>query len=264
MSTPADAQDHLAQAATRGALPPGWRVTYVPSTSSTQDLARAAAQAGAPTGSVFVADYQTAGRGRQGRRWIAPPGSALLLSILFREEARAPAPQRYTMLVSVALAEAIEELAPEVSPAIKWPNDLMLGGRKLAGVLAETAWDGEQLAVIVGVGTNVRLGGADLASVAPLATSLVLEAGRWVDRGELFLAFMRRIDAWLPRSLPDLHAAWHARLWGRGQRLRLRGGAAGPEQEQEVVVLGADLDGSLRVRLASGAELRTASGELIL
>jgi BirA family biotin operon repressor/biotin-[acetyl-CoA-carboxylase] ligase len=254
----------LEQVATRSALPSGWRVTYLPSTTSTQDVARAAAQAGAPTRSVFVADYQTEGRGRQGRRWIAPPGSALLLSLVFREEARAPAPQRYTMLVSVALAEAIEELVPELRPAIKWPNDLMLGDRKMAGILAETAWDGERLVVVVGAGANVRLGAADLASLGPFATSLELEAGRAVDRGELFLAFMRRIDAWLPRSLPDLHAKWHARLWGCGQRLRLRGGAGRPEQEQEVVVLGADLDGSLRLRLPNGAELRTISGELIL
>jgi BirA family biotin operon repressor/biotin-[acetyl-CoA-carboxylase] ligase len=264
VTPPSEVRDGLEQAATRGALPAGWHVTYLPAVTSTQDVARVAAQAGAPTCSVFVTDYQSAGRGRQGRRWIAPPGSALLLSILFREEARSPAPQRYTMLVSLALAEAIEGLAPEVRPAIKWPNDLMLEGRKLAGVLAETAWDGERLVVIVGAGTNVRIGAADLALAAPLATSLEREAGRAVDRGELFLAFMRRIATWLPRPLPDLHAAWHERLWGRGQRLRLRGGAAGPDEEQEVVVLGTDFDGTLRVRLESGAELRTTTGELIL
>ncbi len=194
---------------------------------------------------------------------MAPPGSALLLSILFREESAAPEPGRYTRLVSVALAEAVERVAPGLAPTVKWPNDLLLGGRKVAGVLAEAAWDGERLAVIVGAGTNVSTSRAALDAVAPRATSLAAEAGEPVDRGALLRALLERLDAWLSRSQGELLAAWQRRLWGRGQPVRLRGLDGGVE-EQEVVVLGAEADGALRVRLAGGAERVTAVAELIL
>src|ERR1051326_5424969 len=112
--------------------------------ASTQDLARAAAASGAPDRSIFVAEYQRAGRGRQGRTWLAPPGTALLMSILFRETTSPsmPVPWRFTSLVSLSIAQAVDELLPACSPSIKWPNDLMLGDRKVAGVLAETRFDG--------------------------------------------------------------------------------------------------------------------------
>src|SRR5215216_6112744 len=98
--------DGLARAVT--AFPPGWHGRYFETLNSTQDEARAAARLGAPSPSVIVADYQRAGRGRQGRAWLAQPGVALLLSVIFRENAAVPAPWRWTTLASVALAEAIE------------------------------------------------------------------------------------------------------------------------------------------------------------
>ena len=118
------ARDGLLQALQ--ALPPGWHGHYFDVVDSTQDQARAAARLGAPNRSIFVADYQRAGRGRQGRTWLAGPGDALLLSIVFRERAAPPMPWRWTSLASVALAESIQELLPALNPAIKWPNDVLL------------------------------------------------------------------------------------------------------------------------------------------
>jgi BirA family biotin operon repressor/biotin-[acetyl-CoA-carboxylase] ligase len=221
---------------------------------------------GAPGRSFFVVDHQTAGRGRQGRQWLSPPGSALTVSLAFREvQALAPTPQRYTLLVSTALAEAIEAVAPQLQPSIKWPNDLLLGGRKVAGVLAESTWDGRDLLVIVGTGVNVNLQAADLAPIGGTATSLAIETGGSIDRGALLLALVEHLDAWLMRPSAQLFQAWSQRLWGRGQRLRLRGLESGlPDEEQLVTVLGVDADGALRVRLENGQERRTASAELIL
>src|SRR6266567_9468058 len=106
-------------------LPSGWAGQFFEVVESTQDEARAAAAQGAPGGSIFVADFQRAGRGRQGRQWLARPGVALMLSILFREGAGpASVPLRFTTLASVSLAQAIEEVVPALRPAIKWPNDL--------------------------------------------------------------------------------------------------------------------------------------------
>jgi BirA family biotin operon repressor/biotin-[acetyl-CoA-carboxylase] ligase len=250
--------DGLAEAVR--ALPRAWQGHYVEETDSTQDEARTAARVGAPSRSIFVADYQRAGRGRQGRSWLAGRGDALMLSVIFREHATPPTPWRWTSLASVALAEAISELVPVLQPAIKWPNDVLLDDRKIAGVLAETTSDGQQLVAVVGVGVNVNSLTADLATVGGAATSLRIASGQAVDRGELLLSLVRRMDAWLERPWPELHAAWLGRLWGHGQRLRL----LDLGREEDVVVLGAELDGSLHVRMADGSERHTTTGELIL
>jgi BirA family biotin operon repressor/biotin-[acetyl-CoA-carboxylase] ligase len=252
------ASDGLAQALR--VLPPHWQAHYFETTDSTQDEARIAGRRGAPSQSLFVADYQRAGRGRQGRTWLAQPGGALMLSVIFRESKTPPTPLRWTSLASVSLAEAISDLFPALSPAIKWPNDVLLNDRKVAGILAETTSDGQQLVAIVGVGVNVNSDRAELANVGGPATSLRIASGEDVDRGQLLLALVRRMDVWLAQPWTALHAAWTTRLWGRGQRLRL----LDLGREEEVVVLGAELDGSLRVRLGDGTERRTVTAELIL
>jgi BirA family biotin operon repressor/biotin-[acetyl-CoA-carboxylase] ligase len=243
------------------ALPPHWHGHYLEVVDSTQDQARAAGRDGAPHRSLFVADYQQAGRGRQGRSWIAAPGDALMVSMVFRETASTAVPWRWTSLVSVSLAEAIEELLPGLRPAIKWPNDVLLDGRKVAGILAENIWDGRnRLLAIVGAGVNVWTPAADLALIGGTATSLRVASGRNVERGALLLAFIRKLDAWIARPVTELHSAWQARLWGRGQRVRM----ADLGRDEAVVVLGAEPDGSLRVRLSDGTERLTTTGELIL
>src|SRR4051812_27125039 len=177
--------DDLGGFLTRAVLPPGWQVLHEPSVESTNDLARAAADRDWPDRSVFVADYQTKGRGRHGRTWLCPPRSGLLMSVLLRRR-DAPA-YTYTMLAAVALSEAIERLLA-LDPEIKWPNDVVLDGKKVAGVLAEASDDGRQQTVIVGVGVNVNLEPEELADL-PNATALSIEAGHPAHRGEL-LALM--------------------------------------------------------------------------
>ena len=117
-----------------------------------------------------------------------------------------------------------------------------------------------QLVAVVGIGVNVNSELHDLASVGGVATSLRVASGQIVDRGRLLVALLEKMDAWLAQPWPTLHAAWQARLWGRGQRLRL----LDLGREEEVVILGAELDGSLRVRLCDGTERHTTTGELIL
>jgi BirA family biotin operon repressor/biotin-[acetyl-CoA-carboxylase] ligase len=240
-------------------LPPTWHTRFFAEVDSTQDEARSAARAGAPSRSIFVANFQRVGRGRQGRRWEARPGSALMLSMLFREITRGPVqPWRWTSLASVALVEAIQQLVPPLKPAIKWPNDVMLDDRKVAGILAETSWNGRELHAVVGVGINVNSDAGELAGL-PTATSLRVAAGHEVDRGQLLRTMVDRIDDWIDRPLDELHATWESHLWGRGQRLRLLDLGA----EEDVLVLGVARDGSLRVRLSDGTERLTTTGELL-
>lgn len=256
--------DTLAEAV-HAPLPGGWSARLIARVDSTQDTAWQAARLGSADRFIVVADFQARGRGRQGRVWVAPPGTALMCSILFRDDAPAAAPQRHTRLVSVALAEAIERIVPELTVTVKWPNDLLVAGRKVAGVLAEAHTEGSRAVVVVGAGVNVSQSAADLATIGPSATSLRAAAGRSVDRGLLFSAFVERLTTWENVDDGRLARTWAARLWGRGQALRLRSVEGTPTDEvREAVVLGVDADGALRVRLVDGSVARTFTAEVIL
>jgi BirA family transcriptional regulator, biotin operon repressor / biotin---[acetyl-CoA-carboxylase] ligase len=156
-----------------------------------------------PEGAVAVADEQTEGRGRLGRSWVAPAGTSLLCSILLRpavDPARLP---ELSLVAGRACAEAIREVAA-VEPELKFPNDVLLHGRKVAGILAEAS-EGR---VVLGVGVNVAQKPGQLPPDARTpATSLLVETGRVADHGELLVALLdhleRRYDEWLRRAVDD-------------------------------------------------------------
>jgi BirA family biotin operon repressor/biotin-[acetyl-CoA-carboxylase] ligase len=158
---------------------------------STNRLLLDEALLGAPEGVVAVADHQTAGRGRLGRTWSAAPGAGLLVSVLLRPALPVERLHTVNMAAGLAAADGVEEAAG-VRPGLKWPNDLVVGDRKLAGLLAESARSGNQQAVVVGVGINVA---AVPAEVAEIATSCEAEAGRPVDRSSLLVAFLSALEA---------------------------------------------------------------------
>jgi BirA family biotin operon repressor/biotin-[acetyl-CoA-carboxylase] ligase len=193
-------------------------VTWVAETGSTNaDLARAARD-GAPHGTVLVADHQTAGRGRLDRTWVAPPNSALLCSILVRARPGALA-QRALWCVGLAAQAAAREVAG-VEAELKWPNDLMVGDRKLAGILAEVVDpSAEAPAVVVGIGLNVGWPSAP-EEVAARAVTLEELAGRPVDRADLLSALLRALvpllDLW-SSDAPALFDTYRAQLATLGQ-----------------------------------------------
>jgi BirA family biotin operon repressor/biotin-[acetyl-CoA-carboxylase] ligase len=158
------------------------------------DLARG----GAPEGVVVGADHQTRGRGRLDRTWSAPRGSSLLVSVLLRPTSLPAAHVHMaTMVVAVAACEAVAEIAG-FRPGLKWPNDLVVGDRKLAGILAEAEFDGPAVAaVVVGIGLNVNWPEplpAEVAALADLATSVNHEVGHDVDRPALLVRMLGRLD----------------------------------------------------------------------
>jgi len=224
------------------------------------DLAREAARRGWPDRSVFVCDYQTAGRGRQGRTWEAPPGLGLLFSVLLRST---DPPPLHTMLASVALCEAVECLV-QLEPSIKWPNDLLIDDQKVAGILAE-AYSGPPCDyTLLGCGVNLNQEAADLAGLGRAATSLKLAAGRAVHRGELLVVCLERFDVWLSLDAAEraagLRRAWEERLWGWGRSVRLRDQGL----DFTAVIEGLAADGSLVVRLDNGQSRRILTGEILL
>src|SRR4051795_8952633 len=166
-------------------------------TDSTSDRARELAGAGAPHGALVTAAEQTAGRGRQGRTWSAPPGSALLMSLVLRD-----APPLLPLLAAVAVAQACGEQA-----RIKWPNDVLLDGRKVAGILAEgrpaEGW------AVLGIGVNVAVSPADLP---PELHATAGTLGRPRTAGEPFLAeLLVALERALALPLPALLDAWRGR-----------------------------------------------------
>src|SRR3990170_4882909 len=133
----------------------GRRIVYLATTPSTQDIARAEAEGGAPEGTAVLAEEQTAGRGRLGRSWVSPAGTNLYLTLVIR-----PTLERLrslSIVAPLAVAQALEETTA-LGPRIKWPNDVLVGGRKLAGVLIDTELSGQSVRYsLVGIGVNVNL-----------------------------------------------------------------------------------------------------------
>jgi BirA family transcriptional regulator, biotin operon repressor / biotin---[acetyl-CoA-carboxylase] ligase len=171
-----------------------WReITVVESTGSTNaDLSARAAQGGAE-GTVLAAEEQQAGRGRMGRRWVSPPRSAIMVSVLLRPAGVPPSRRGWLpLLAGVAAATAVRTITP-VKAALKWPNDLLAGDRKLAGILAEQSGD----AIVVGLGLNVSTTQDELPDTGPAAlpaTSLRLEGATSLDRTALLTVLLEELE----------------------------------------------------------------------
>lgn len=217
---------------------------------STNLIARAAARAGAPEGTLIVAEEQTAGRGRLGRRWQAPYGSSLLMSLLLRLPATVY-PALLPFVTAVALAETLEQVFA-LQPTLKWPNDVQVMGRKLAGILAESEFVGDRPdAVVVGVGLNVNIGPEVLAPLVPPATSLLVELGHPVERVPLLAAFLARWEVGYLTLLAGESPlpAWRRRAPMLGAPVEVRP-AGGPPWTG--VALDVTEGGALLVRDATG------------
>lgn len=243
----------------------GRDLVILPRTSSTNDVAKGLAAEGAPEGTVVLADEQTAGRGRMGRRWLAPRGTCLLCSILFHPDLLPTQAQRLTMLCSMAAADAVEQVAG-LSVALKWPNDLIVKSQtwgKLAGVLTETGIAGERLEfAIVGIGVNVNVPPQMLPALAPDATSILAETGHPVDRVALLAALLagveRRYEALRAGESP--HREWAARLATLGQPVK----AVISEGTLTGVAESVDEGGALLLRTPDGVLHRLLAGDVTL
>jgi BirA family biotin operon repressor/biotin-[acetyl-CoA-carboxylase] ligase len=163
---------------------------------STNRHALELARGGASEGVVVIADHQTAGRGRLGRTWSAPPGSSLLMSVLLRPSLNASRLHLATAVVALAARDALQDVAG-FRPELKWPNDLLVGDRKLAGVLAEADLgdrDGGGPALVVGIGINVNWPAELPPELAGIATAANAVAGREIDRWGLLTALLGHMD----------------------------------------------------------------------
>jgi len=234
-------------------------------TNSTSDVAEKLARDGVKEGVVVFAEGQTKGRGRLGRKWLSPPGKGLWFSVLLRPSLRPQEVTQLTIAAATALWRAIHEQTGLV-PEIKWPNDLLLRGRKVAGILTELSAELDRVKhIILGIGVNVNMGANEFpAELRKLATSLKIESGKTVSRAELAAAMMRELDRDYGRvsggQFAEVADEWeeHGTTLGRqvviasgDRRLRGRAEALGE-------------DGALLLRTEHGLLERVIGGDVTL
>jgi len=260
----------------------GQDVTYLRSVDSTNVVAARAASRGAAEGLLVIAEEQTVGRGRLGRRWVSPPGVGLWFSVVLRPTGLPPAAiGRLLMLTGCAVAQAIERVA-RLSPWLKWPNDVLVNGRKVGGLLGQAGLplplggegrgyspaqpgEGGFLAwTVVGVGLNVNADEATMQAIAPGASSLLVERGKPVSRVRLLRAILEgletRYQALRAGEEERLRREWAARLETLGQSVAV----VTPAGTLEGLAEDVDADGALLLRLPDGRLERLLAGDVTL
>jgi BirA family transcriptional regulator, biotin operon repressor / biotin---[acetyl-CoA-carboxylase] ligase len=244
---------------------------YFDEIGSTNDEAMTWGSSGAPDFSLVVADTQTAGRGRLARKWVTRPNAALAFSLILH-----PTPAEMEKLTffspwgALAVCEALEAMGlPAGKAEIKWPNDVLLERRKVAGILLESSWVGEKLqAAVVGIGINIAATSVPpAAEVQYPADSVEGVFGHPVDRWDLLANILTRMQAWRTKlaSQPFLDA-WESRLAFRNEWVHVGDGISSAQQNPGQIgrVEGLDPNGQLRLRDADGETFSIHVGEISL
>ena len=256
--------DMLSESVFRGALRPGGlcrRVRFLPEVGSTNTYARALLGETDTDGTAVIAARQTGGRGRRGRQWLSAEGGGLYLSLLLGLDWPLEELQRVTLAAAVAVCRAVGLIAPAVRPRIKWPNDIQLAGRKLCGILCESAQDGAgRRHIIIGIGVNTRApqeGWGELPAI-----SLEEAAGQAPPRVVLAAHIINELSdliaAWQAGGFAVVAQAYRPCLPPAGTELTVLDGA-GPQAGR---LIGLGDDGALEVRMADGTTRRIVSGEV--
>lgn len=241
----------------------GTKFHYFQEIDSTNSYARRLADAGAPEGAVVIAEHQSDGRGRLGRSWESPPYRNLYFSLLLRPTlAPAHAPQ-ITLMAAVALADTVAEFIVE-PPAIKWPNDILLQGKKLAGILTESSCDAKRIEfVILGIGVNLNFPRERMPeTIRDRATSLMEVAGNSFSREPVLRRLIQDLDRCYG-TLEDfgfdaIAPRWQARFGLKGKTVRVEMGG-------DVLIgqaVGIDRDGALLVEDDRGERQRVVAGDV--
>ena len=227
---------------------------FLASVGSTNDAAKGWLADGAPDGALVIANEQTQGRGRLGRTWLTPPDAALAISIILR-----PGSSRVSR-VNLVGAMAVFDLATSVGckeMAIKWPNDVLVGNRKVAGILPEVVWtNASACAVILGIGVNVRLDFGKTA-LGGGATNLENEVDRHLDRVDLLVSLLHYVDHWYTQLGEScLYQYWKSRLTTIGKRVNI-GNLSG-------IATDVDPDGALLVSNDAGCITKVQAGDIFV
>jgi BirA family biotin operon repressor/biotin-[acetyl-CoA-carboxylase] ligase len=234
-------------------------------TNSTNDVAEKLARDGVKEGVVVFAESQTRGRGRLGRKWISPPRKGLWFSVLLRPDLRPQAATQLTVAAATALLRAIRDQTG-LTPEIKWPNDILIKGRKVAGVLTELSAELDHVKhLILGIGVDVNLTASEFpVELRKVATSLKLEAGRHIHRAELAAAILRELDRdyehVCDHRFQMIADQWEQHCATLGRRVSIQIGERVLQGHAEAL----DEDGALLLRTQHGRLERIIGGDVTL
>jgi BirA family biotin operon repressor/biotin-[acetyl-CoA-carboxylase] ligase len=240
------------------------KIHYFPEIDSTNRFAFKRAQEGGVEGEVVIADSQTQGKGRMGRKWFSPPSLNLYLSVVLRPKLPPASAPQLTLMAAVALADTVQAFLA-APPSIKWPNDILVGGKKLAGILTESSCETDRVHfVVVGFGVNLNLPAASLPDVIrDRATSLLILTGKPIDR----TAFARQLINDLDRcygelerkGFPRIARRWESFFGLRGRKVSVKMA----DQRVSGIARGIDGDGALIVEEEGGGLRKIIAGEVI-
>jgi len=237
----------------------GQRVIYYPSLTSTMVVAKREVQRGAAEGTVIIADEQTAGKGRKKRIWLSPRGNIALSIILYPSIVYLPS---LVMLASLAVVYSIESVTG-LKPQLKWPNDVLIKGRKVCGILIESGVRGRKVDyAIVGIGVNVNLRLVGFPEISAVTTSLSDELGREVPQIDLIRRLLVEVEK-LYLALPSgesVYQEWRDRLVTLGRRVQVSWG----KTEYEGIAESVARDGSLLLRCSDGSLTKIVAGDVTL
>ncbi len=229
---------------------------------STNVRAKLLAEKGAPEGTLVIAESQTDGKGRRGRSWVSPPGEGLWFSLVLRPQIRPSITPTLTLVSAIAAAAGIEDVTG-LPTRIKWPNDIVISGKKAVGILTELSAEAQETHyVVVGIGINVNMREFP-EEIRKTATSLYLESGTFFRRSDIVAAVIKRMESYYTTymetvSLEALRDEYTKRLVNRGREVVI----LEPQRERRGVCEGIDQNGCLLVRGEDGKVERVISGEV--
>lgn len=233
---------------------------HYPCVTSTMDIASQLAKEGVKEGTVIIASEQTQARGRLGRTWVSPAGESISLSVVLRPTVVQL--KQLNMVASLATLRSITAVAG-VRPSIKWPNDILMNGRKVSGILIENIFEGANLkAAVVGIGINVNFDPASFPEIAATATTLSIEAGRSISSQDLTRHLLNELDE-LYRGLQQagtIYDSWIPFVETLGKWVRVRSG----DHVLEGHAVSVTDNGSLILRRSDGSTLILDAGEVTL
>lgn len=260
-----DVPDVMSRTELESGMPTKWAgrsLAFFEETDSTNIQARRLGEQGAVHGTLAVAEAQTSGRGRRGKTWVSPRGSSVFMSILLRPPLHPSKASMLTLVAALAVSEGIEAVTKQRC-LIKWPNDLVLGGKKVCGILTEMQAEMEEIRyVVVGMGINVNLKSFP-EEVSQVATSLYLESGCMVSRNQLIWASMEAFERYYhefmtTHDMSSLIQTYESRLANRDKHVKVLAAKDGFQG----ICLGIDNKGELLVRTEDGQIRSVMSGEV--
>lgn len=238
-------------------------IIHLLETDSTNSRAKELAGRGTPEGTIVLAERQTLGRGRRGRSWFSPDGGGLYLSLVLRPEVAPAEAPKLTLMTAVAVCDALAPYLPS-SPAVKWPNDILVGGRKIAGILTEISTEPEAIDfVVVGLGLNVNVPARQFPKeIRGSATSILVETGKTHSRTAILRSFLEHFEGtyalFREGRFPLILDRWKSYAGATGRHVRVdRIGRALSGEIQDI-----DEDGFLLLRDEAGNLHRIVSGDV--